>query len=198
MPVAFKVIPPTLRAFPKEVGEREKGDFQRDSSHFGTGSFLINKRTLLLMKLLAHTLPHLVRIIPLQQNHNYRYIKTTQYQNTTKERGGHNKRNITLPTKYADFVINTPGRWVENKLKNGSGVAFKVISPTPRAFPEEVGESKKGDFWRDSSHFGTGSFLPNKSIHKNPHPQSLSIYFNANATKVSHTRRSFLLRWIEI
>ena len=38
--VAFKVISPTLSAFPEEVAEREKGDFRRDSSHFGTGSFL--------------------------------------------------------------------------------------------------------------------------------------------------------------
>ena len=74
-------------------------------------------------------------------------ISRTPNTNTqeTKERGGHNKWNTTLLTKYADFIINIPGRRVEkNKLKYGSGVAFKVISPTPRAFPVEVGEEKKG------------------------------------------------------
>ena len=59
----------------------------------------------------------------------------------------------------------------KHKLKYGSGVAFKVISQTPRAFPEEVGKGEKGDFWR-----GTVAILVlvasylNKSI-KNPHPR---------------------------
>ena len=32
----------------------------------------------------------------------------------TRARGGRNKQNTTLPTKYADFVINIPGRQVRN------------------------------------------------------------------------------------
>ena len=67
------------------------------------------------MTQLAHILPHLVRIKPLTAK-----LQLSPYQDhqiptqQTRERGGHNKRNTTLPAKYADFVVNIPGRRVGN------------------------------------------------------------------------------------
>ena len=64
-----------------------------------------------------------------------------------------------------------------------SGVAFEVISPTPRAFSEEIGKGKKGLPERDSSHFVlTASYL-NKCIKKKPTSASLSIYFTSGERK---------------
>ena len=64
--------------------------------------------------------------------------------------------------------------------------AFEVISPAPRAFPEEVGKGKKGLPERVSSHFVlTASYL-NKCIRK-PTSASLSIYFNWRRSDKNHT-----------
>ena len=41
------------------------------------------------------------------------YLIPTQKKNK-RERGGQKKRNTSLPAKYADFVVNIPGRRVEN------------------------------------------------------------------------------------
>ena len=75
--------------------------------------------TPLLMTLPFHTLSHLLLIIPLTtklqlspyQDHQ---IPIHNKRERERERGGHNKRNTTLPAKYADFVVNIPGRRVGN------------------------------------------------------------------------------------
>ena len=80
----------------------------------------------------------------------------------TREKGGHNKRNTTLPIKYADFVINIPGKWVENKNQNMGGVLHTKLSPLHRQLsPRKLGKrGKMGLLERESSHFCNGTFLP--------------------------------------
>ena len=131
------------------------------------------------MTLLAHTLPHLVQMIPLTTK-----LQLSPYQDHQIPTHIKREREVDIISGTLHYPQNMPTSLLiyqrdelETQNKYGSGVAFEVTFPTPRAFSRKLRKEKKGLLGRESSHFVlTASYL-NKCI-KNPTSSSLSIYFS--------------------